>query len=230
MNFYSKQLNYVFFVLLIIFGVSLLTVGAEPQPDNSMILQRLDELDASVKKQSSWISPSSVVPLIAAFGGWIVAFYSLWGTRKTQEKVNQLSRTAQEIENEKQHLFDALSWFEGGTQKRSIGISIIEANWDKHNEMKPVWSSLLITQAIHILLNSGERNSETEQNNIERIMSLLQKQKFDSPIANEQRISLRNALEKASLINETGEEIEKNKNKKGVFLEEKKVKSWLTAF
>jgi hypothetical protein len=72
------------------------------------------------------------------------------------------------------NLFDSLKWFEGGTQKRSIGIAIIEGSWEKRKEeLGNIWKPLLLSQAIHILNQSSQDASSTELTNLERILGLI---------------------------------------------------------
>jgi hypothetical protein len=69
-------------------------------------------------------------------------------------------------------LFDALSWFEGGTQKRSIGIAVVEGYWSKLPAYRGTLIPLLANQAIY-LLSESDTGTDHERNNLERMMRLI---------------------------------------------------------
>jgi len=100
--------------------------------------------------------------VIVAVVGWTIALLSLWWN--TSEHRREQSR---------QHLLESLKWFGGETQPRSIGIAVVEANWDRHDFMRPYWTAVLSTQAIHLLSRSKEENSRVEESNLSRIMAIL---------------------------------------------------------
>jgi hypothetical protein len=70
------------------------------------------------------------------------------------------------------HLYDALKWFEGTTQKRSIGLSVIEGNWLNAVRIRTTWRGVLINQAA-FLLSSSDTDTEHERQNLDRIRILL---------------------------------------------------------
>jgi hypothetical protein len=88
----------------------------------------------------------------------------------------------QEREQE-ETFFDSLHWFEGKTQKRSIGITALEAYRSeedlpkdlKYARYRDLSIPLLISQAIYLLASSGEDSREDELNNLRRITKLLMK-------------------------------------------------------
>lgn len=104
----------------------------------------------------------SLVALIVASGGWIFAALQVWlGYNERKHAVTE------------QHLFEALSWFSGKTQRRNIGISVVEGYWDEIPHLRGILISLLVNQAIYLLRESKQRESEHERNNLCRIMRLL---------------------------------------------------------
>ena len=108
---------------------------------------------------------TAIVAIIVAIGTTLLNFYQFKSSRKDQVE-NELNRI----------LFDSLKWFEGGTQKRSIGIAIIEGYWyQKKEKLENVWKPLLINQAHHILEESKEKDKSTEISNLKRIVKLLGK-------------------------------------------------------
>jgi len=100
--------------------------------------------------------------ILVAIVGWALASTQLWWSTSEQRR-----------ERTRQHLLDSLKWFGGETQPRSIGIAVVEANWDHHPFMHPYWTAVLSTQAIHLLARSKEENSRVEESNLARIMTIL---------------------------------------------------------
>ena len=114
------------------------------------------------------VNPADATPLyqdwkvIVAVVGWAIALVSLWWNTSEQRR-----------EKTRQHLLESLKWFGGETQPRSIGIAVVEANWERHDFMRPYWTAVLSTQAIHLLARSKEENSRVEESNLSRIMGIL---------------------------------------------------------
>ncbi|MDB4949622.1 MAG: hypothetical protein JWM27_2271 [Gemmatimonadetes bacterium] len=130
--------------------------------------ESLDRVRASVdslqhtKKPVAEVWGPILVGLVAAAAGFAAAAFS------TERSV----RSAREG-----HLYDALKWFEGETQKRSIGLSVIEGNW-KNKALHPTWRGVLVNQAV-FLLASSKTDTEHERQNLHRIRALLARLKLD---------------------------------------------------
>lgn len=149
--------------------------NASPTPSSpptaADVLKRLDALDEKIKEQDHWSNPSILVPflsslLVALFGG-VMAWYTL----TTQRKAGMKSL-----------LLDSLKWFEGGIQKRSIGIAIIDGSWRDFKDLRATWLSVLGAQAVYILSKSYEVEHgkpkllpEHEFLNLEHILKLLKR-------------------------------------------------------
>lgn len=113
-----------------------------------------------------------IVTLAIALFGWIFAVVTQWLSyreRKATRKEDQRERQATRKEDQ---LFRALAWFEGKTQKRSIGIAVTEAFWDDSPSSRTTLIPLLGNQAIYLLAVSDEATAH-EVNNLERIMRLI---------------------------------------------------------
>lgn len=102
------------------------------------------------------------VSIILAFGGWIVAV--------VLAITNYLDRV-----RERQHnlFLNALSYLTGGSQKRSVGIAIIEGLWESSEKFRHELIPALTNQAIYLLLDSDERDRKHEVHTLLRIMGLL---------------------------------------------------------
>lgn len=131
------------------------------------------------KKPAAEVWGPILVGLVAAASGFAAAAYS------TKRSVD--SARAGRLE---EHLYDALKWFEGETQKRSVGLSVIEGNWAQES-LHPTWRGVLVNQAV-FLLSASKTDSEHERQNVRRILVLLRRLKPDEF----DRAALATALEK----------------------------------
>src|SRR5262249_47517840 len=125
--------------------------------------------------------------LVAAIGGWIITYTILIRGFKEQEAVRVEERSRQDKlrSDDQRHsdgariesfLVESLRYFEGGTQHRSIGISMIEAYWRDFPRLRSVWRSVLSNQAIYVLskvIKEGEIPLH-EADNLSRIYSMLE--------------------------------------------------------
>jgi hypothetical protein len=163
---------------------------------------------------------------VAAMAALVVGGLSFWQflvTRKDQKKNLTISREDQKDSEINRNLWEALKWFEHGTQKRSIGIAVVEAYWEdeKRKDIKKAWIPLLINQVIHILEASDEKDKATEHVNLERIISLLKSAILDKA----QKKSIRNTLAQANLFNQPVPN-----GKKGIFITEQQRDKWSKYF
>lgn len=78
-----------------------------------------------------------------------------------------------EKERREQRLFDALQYFAGGSQKRNVGISVVEGAWRELPDWKATLRPLLVNQALYLLLVSDEIDDWHERDNLRRLMRLV---------------------------------------------------------
>ncbi len=71
-------------------------------------------------------------------------------------------------------LLKALGYFEGGTQKRSIGISLIEGLIKEKRDYSNVLIPLLTNQTVYLLLQNKTETRIHEERNVIRIFNLLE--------------------------------------------------------
>lgn len=103
-----------------------------------------------------------ILTLIIAAGGWIVVIIqTLMGFLERQKKHND------------DILIKATEYFTGGTQKRSIGISLIEGMIKTNKRYYEVIIPLLANQFFYLLLQSDTKNPIHEERNLVRIYFLL---------------------------------------------------------
>jgi hypothetical protein len=151
-----------------------------------------------------WYENTNTATVISAIGSLTTAIFAIvallmqrkWQLEKDkQTQLNELERQKEaqhyelerqketqlyQLERERQaHLYEALHWFEGKSQKRSIGIAVIEANWNSTQSLHKTWTSILTNQAIYLLRSSNQDDSAHEIANLKRIMKLLETHKTE---------------------------------------------------
>ena len=100
---------------------------------------------------------TSVVALVVALGGWVLAAVTTWINYRTQTEAT---------------FYQALDWLSGGTQKRSIGIAAIEGSW-RRARFRRLSLPLLCSSSVYLLLSSNQRDSPQELTNLRRMMALV---------------------------------------------------------
>jgi len=97
-----------------------------------------------------------------AIGGWLVAL--------VQAVVGYLERR----DTKRQELVaTAVDYLTGGTQKRSVGIALIEGMWNRLGRYHDALVPALTNQAVYLLLHAKNSSSRHEMDNWLRIMALL---------------------------------------------------------
>ena len=97
-----------------------------------------------------------------ALSGWALALIQFGFTYRESKK-----------KNEAELLEKTLSYFERGTQARSIAISLVEGIWVKRKKNLDVFAPVVISQII-FLLTSAE-NFAQEERNLIRLLYLAEK-------------------------------------------------------
>jgi hypothetical protein len=138
-----------------------------------------EKIDASADPPL-WKNPTLLAGLIAAASGFGVALLTI--------KWNRDSLKEGRLET---HVFEALKWFESGTQSRSIGLSVIEANWQHTPKLQATWVSILINLAVFLIAEKNKADiGAHELNNRRRILMLLK----NTTLSEAQGQVLKNAL------------------------------------
>lgn len=114
------------------------------------------------------LGSDAVVGLVSAFvtGGVSVVVTSIG-------HLNQL-RAADEREAARyeENVIRALDYFTHGSQRRNVGISVVEGAWDRALQLRPVLVPLLLNQGVYLLDESEQTHSRHEAQNLVRIMAL----------------------------------------------------------
>lgn len=147
------------------------------------------------------MSDDLIVGIIAAVSGLLVAALTVyWNTRNQREMAKEQAKFQELMLNENarlqkslialtdslneksqhyQRVFDSLEWFESGTRRRTIGLSVVSANWESMSEMHDIWKNILINQAVYLISEAKRKREEHEASNLQTIKNLLEKAKLD---------------------------------------------------
>jgi hypothetical protein len=96
---------------------------------------------------------------IIASGGWLVAIFALmlgYLERKQAREEERLGRT--------------LDYFDGGSQRRSIGIALIEGLWINKARHHDLIVPLIANQIVYLLLSSKSIDAHEERNLVRLVM------------------------------------------------------------
>lgn len=140
------------------------------------------------ESKNPWIEPATIFGLLGILGGLGGVLLQQYWHRVDERRKAELA----DRERLQAHVFDSLKWFEGKTQKRSIGIAVIEGNWDKFPDVQRTWLAVLTNQAVYLLVESGQQDAAHERANLQRIMDLLIR--GITALSAEQNSSIRNAI------------------------------------
>jgi hypothetical protein len=94
-----------------------------------------------------------------AAGGWIVAIITLaldFIDRRGAREEERLSRT--------------LEYFDGGSQRRSVGIALIEGIWIKKPRYLSIIVPLVANQIVYLLLSTDSHDAHNERNLVRLFM------------------------------------------------------------
>lgn len=94
-------------------------------------------------------------------GGWIVAVITLamgYLERKNAREQDRLGKT--------------LDYFDGGSQRRSIGISMLEGVWLTNPRYHSVLVPLVANQIVYLLLSTDSHDAHNERNLVRLVMIL----------------------------------------------------------
>jgi hypothetical protein len=118
-------------------------------------LSNCGKLDTMTAENIAWI---------VALGGWTIAslqFYLGYRERRQQREEDLLAKT--------------LAYFEGKSQRRSIGISLVEGIWVRRKRYMDIIVPVLVNQAVYLLLSSGSVDAAHEERNLIRLLRLLER-------------------------------------------------------
>jgi hypothetical protein len=202
---------------LVVFAFPLLSFG-QVLPPGSPALTPI-EVHLRSEPKNAWLEPATIAALLGSLGGIVgILVQRMWHRKDEQrllgraaedrraaeedrraaeerlDKERQLAQERAEREKFLVHVLDSLRWFEGKTQKRSIGIGVVEGNWLRFPDLQGTWTAILTNQAVYLLSESDQKDASHERANLHRIMRLLCKPGVQ--FSEDQRDSLIEALRK----------------------------------
>jgi len=102
-----------------------------------------------------------IAQIILASGGWVVAIVTLiLGYRERRQS------------REEERLAQTLDYFGGGSQRRSIGIALIEGLWANNSRHHDVIVPLVANQIVYLLLSTESLDAHNERNLVRLFMIL----------------------------------------------------------
>ena len=107
-------------------------------------------------------SDTNFLTWMIATGGWAVAIFVAWLGYRERRDLQQSER-----------LLKTVAYFEGGTQKRSIGLALVEGLLNLKDSHASILVPLLTNQFVYLLLHPEVKNSVHEERNLVRIFQLL---------------------------------------------------------
>ena len=97
-----------------------------------------------------------------AGGGWIVAVLTVWIGYQERTKAREQERLQQ-----------TLQYFTGGTQKRSVGIALIEGVWRHKPQYLDILLPVIANQFVYLLVTTDSEDEAHEERNLVRLYNLL---------------------------------------------------------
>jgi hypothetical protein len=140
------------------------------------------------ESKNTWKEPTTIFGLLGVVGGiGGVLLQRYWHRIDERKRFELVERDVL-----RRHVLDSLKWFEGKTQKRSIGIAVIEGNWETFEDLRPTWLAILTNQAVYLLAKPVKGNTAHERVNLERIMNLLLQE--SAALRSDQKEYIRDAI------------------------------------
>ena len=102
-----------------------------------------------------------IITWLIAGGGWLVAILTV--------AIGYIERRES---REEESFGKTLAYFDGGSQRRSIGIAFIEGVWGKKKRYRDVIVPLVANQIVYLLLSSESHDAHNERNLV-RLVEIL---------------------------------------------------------
>lgn len=157
----------------------------------------------------------------------VLAVIGLQDRQREADERRQLQCQA-EVERtssrQEEHIIRALDYFTGHTQRRNVGIAIVEGYWHARPDLRGILIPLLANQAVYLLEGSKQREAIHEADNCRRIVELLLK--IDSSDLKSGLQDYYHVLFK-SVDRRYNLEIIESTEKRGVDIPAERLKEWL---
>lgn len=106
----------------------------------------------------------------------VLALISLQDRQREADEREQMQRRSEQERTRsrhEEHVIRALDYFTGHTQRRNVGIAIVEGYWHTAPDLRGVLVPLLVNQAVYLLEESNQADAVHEADNCRRIVDLL---------------------------------------------------------
>ena len=103
-----------------------------------------------------------LIKWLIAGGGWIVALLTVWIGYHERNQAR-----------EEERLQETLQYFTGGTQKRSIGIALIEGVWQTKGKYLDTLVPVIANQLVYLLVTTDSQKEAHEERNLVRLFNIF---------------------------------------------------------
>ncbi len=103
-----------------------------------------------------------LIQWLIAGGGWIVAIATVYLGYRERSKAREEERLQQTLE-----------YFTGRTQRRNIGIALIEGVWRHKNEYLPILVPVIANQIVYLLITTESKDMAHEERNLVRLYNIF---------------------------------------------------------
>ncbi len=103
-----------------------------------------------------------LVKWLIAGGGWVVAILTVWIGYRERTKAR-----------EEERLQETLQYFTGGTQKRSVGVALVEGVWRHKRQYLDVVVPVIANQIVYLLITTDSEDEAHEERNLFRLYNVF---------------------------------------------------------
>jgi hypothetical protein len=179
--------------------------------------------------RSDHLGADAAIGLVAALVPGVVSvvvsgFSHLSQIRAASERDELRTRELEERKDVRveELVLRSLEYFTGKTQRRSVGIAVVEGAWRDAPHLHKVFVPLLANQALYLLKVSRSVHSSHESENLKRMMALLTRESVVKEYGAVHLGSIADALAER-------QRSRSDRRSRGVELEEDDVRKWLLA-
>ena len=134
------------------------------------VIEKQEELRK--KNETPWLAPASIIAILTTTLAIVSLGFNFFQSRRSRsDTLEWKEKDARAIRQSK--LLDSLTWFEGGIQKRALGLAVMEGHWSTYPELRSTWAAVLLSQATYIVSKPEAALPPHEFENLQHIFELL---------------------------------------------------------
>lgn len=139
-----------------------------------LIVDGVIEKQEELRKQNEtpWLAPASIIAILTTTLAVVSLVFNFAQSRRSRSDTLEWKEKDARA-NRQSKLLDSLTWFEGGIQKRALGLAVIEGHWSTYPELRSTWAAVLLSQAIYIVSKPEVALPPHEIENLQHIFELL---------------------------------------------------------